>query len=156
MIRSVLTIIFAALVFVSCKKNNDSGCSPVDPASEAGQMAAFCNANGIMYTVDSNGIYYQIIDQGAGSTPNLNSVVTVTYTTSTLDGTLIEDKSTTPVTVPLNQFIEGWRIAIPYLQKGGHMKMVVPSALAYGCTGIAGIIPPNTPLYFDIVLVNVE
>jgi FKBP-type peptidyl-prolyl cis-trans isomerase FkpA len=156
MIRSVLTIIFAALVLVSCKKNNDSGCSPVDPASEAGQMAAFCNANGIMYTVDSNGIYYQIIDQGAGSTPNLNSVVTVTYTTSTLDGTLIEDKSTTPVTVPLNQFIEGWRIAIPYLQKGGHMKMVVPSALAYGCTGIAGIIPPNTPLYFDIVLVDVQ
>ncbi len=73
-----------------------------------------------------------------------------------LDGTLIEDKSTTPVTVLLNQFIEGWRIAIPYLQKGGHMKMVVPSSLAYGCTGIPGTIPPNTPLYFDIVLVNVE
>ncbi len=156
MMRNALAIIFAALVLIRCKKKNDSGCSPVSPASEAGQMAAFCIAQGIMYTVDTNGIYYQIINQGAGSTPNLNSTVTVTYTTSTLDGTLIEDKSTTPVTVPLNQFIEGWRIAIPYLQKGGHMKMVVPSSLAYGCTGIPGTIPPNTPLYFDIVLVNVE
>jgi FKBP-type peptidyl-prolyl cis-trans isomerase len=42
------------------------------------------------------------------------------------------------------------------MQKGGHMKMVVPSSLAYGCTGIPGVIPPNTPLYFDIVLVNVQ
>jgi FKBP-type peptidyl-prolyl cis-trans isomerase len=156
MMKSLLAIFFSTLVLISCKKNN-SGCSPVPPASEAAQMTAFCQAKGITYTVDSNGIYYQIIDQGAGSTPNMNSTVTVTYTTSTLVGTLVEDKSSTPVTLPLSQFIEGWRLAIPYLQKGGHIKMIIPSSLAYGCVGnSSGSIPPNTPLYTDLVLVNVE
>jgi FKBP-type peptidyl-prolyl cis-trans isomerase len=156
MIKNLLAVIFAALGLISCNKKNDAGCSPVSPQSEAAQMASFCQSKGISYTVDSNGIYYQIIEQGSGSTPNLNSIITITYTTSTLDGVVIEDKSTTPVTLPLSQFIEGWRLAIPYMQKGGHMRMVVPSSLAYGCTGIAGVIAPNTPLYFDIVLVNVE
>ena len=154
--KSLLAIFFSALVLISCKKNN-SGCSPVPPASEAGQMTAFCQAKGIMYTVDSNGIYFQIIDQGAGSTPNINSTVTVTYTASTLDGTVVADVSSSPVTLQLNEFIEGLRIAIPYLQKGGHIRMVIPSALAYGCTGSSsGNIPPNAPLYYDLVLVNVE
>ena len=105
--------------------------------------------------VDTNGIYYQIIDRGSGVTPNENSVITVTYTTATLDGNVIEDNTTNSVTLPLNQFIEGWRIAIPYIQKGGHIKMVIPSSLAYGCTGTDKV-APNSPLYNDVVLLNVQ
>jgi len=118
-------------------------------------MASFCTANSINFTVDTNGIYYQIIDQGSGIVPNQNSTITVTYVAETLDGNVIEDKSTTPVTAPLAKFIEGWRIAIPYIQKGGHIKMVLPSSLAYGCTG-SDIVAPNSPLYYDVVLSNVE
>jgi FKBP-type peptidyl-prolyl cis-trans isomerase len=118
-------------------------------------MASFCAAMGIIYTVDPNGIFYQIVDQGTGMQPDENSNITVTYTTSTLDGNVIEDKMNPPVTLPLNQFIEGWRIALPYIQKGGHIKMVIPSSLAYGCTGTNTVLP-NSPLYYDVVLINVE
>ena len=78
-----------------------------------------------------------------------------TTTISNYIGTFTEDQTATPVTATLNQFIEGWRIAIPYIQKGGHIKMIIPSSLAYGCTGNKSI-PPNAPLYYDVVLVNVN
>lgn len=153
--KNFTLLFFAAFIFISCNKKNDPACMPVSAQSEADAMAAYCTAHEINYTVDSNGIYYQIIDEGSGVTPNESSTITVTYTALTLDGNLIEDQTSTPVTAPLNQFIEGWRIAMPYIQKGGHIKMIIPSSLAYGCTGNNSI-PPNSPLYFDVVLVNVE
>jgi FKBP-type peptidyl-prolyl cis-trans isomerase FkpA len=154
--KKTITLIFIALNFIACKKKNDTACVPVDASAEAPQIAAFCTASSISYTVDSNGIYYQVIDEGAGAKPNENSVITVTYIATTLDGTVIEDKTSDPVTSPLSKFIEGWRIAIPYIQKGGHIKMIIPSSLAYGCTGIANVITPNSPLYYDVVLVDVQ
>lgn len=153
--KKIVTLLLTTLVFISCSKKNDSACMPTPPSAEASAMASFCTGNSINYTVDSNGIYYQVIDHGSGVVPNENSTITVTYVAETLDGTVIEDKSTTPVTAPLVQFIEGWRIAIPYIQKGGRIKMVIPSSLAYGCTG-SDIIAPNSPLYYDVVLANVE
>jgi FKBP-type peptidyl-prolyl cis-trans isomerase FkpA len=153
--KITLLLCFIAIFFLTCKKKNDTACTPVTADTEAPQIAAFCDANNISYTVDSNGIYYQVIDKGSGMTPNINSKITVTYTASTLDGVIVEQTST-PVSMPLSEFIEGWRIALPYIQKGGHIKMVIPSLLAYGCTGIPDRIAPNTPLYYDVVLLNVE
>ena len=151
-----LLFVCAALVIISCKKKNDSGCMPVSPQSESGAIQTFCNDYGIDYTIDSSGIYYQILDPGSGDRATIDSIVTVTYTTSLLSGDVIDDHSDSAITLPLNQFIEGWQIAMPYIQEGGHMKMVIPSALAYGCTGIPGFIPGNSPLYYDVVLVKVS
>jgi len=154
--RCVCLILILTAFALSCNKKNDVACMPVSPDDEAAQIASFCNAHSISYNTDSNGIYYQIIEQGSGIRPDMNSAITVTYTTATLDGSIIEDNTANAVTKPLSDFIEGWRIALPYLQKGGRIKMVIPSALAYGCTGIENLIPPNTPLYYDVVLINVE
>lgn len=155
LMKNFLLIALITIAFIDCKKN-DSGCTPVSPASEATMMANFCVTNGINATVDSNGIYYEVIIAGSGVKPNLNSLITVTYTASTLDGEIVENKSSTPVTEYLNRFIDGWQLALPYIQKGGRIKMVVPSVLAYGCTGVKNLIAPNSPLYYDIVLTDVE
>lgn len=153
--RNTIILLFTAFTFITCNKKNDSACIPASAASEGPEIASFCNAHGINYMVDTNGIYYQVIDPGSGVTPNANSTITVTYTTSTLEGNVVEDNTTSSVTIPLSQFIEGWRIAIPYIQKGGHIKMVIPSSLAYGCTGTNNV-APNSPLYYDVVLLNVQ
>ncbi|KAF0237877.1 MAG: FKBP-type peptidyl-prolyl cis-trans, partial [Chitinophagaceae bacterium] len=65
------------------------------------------------------------------------------------------DASATPITFPLANVIEGWKIAIPLVRAGGRIKMVIPSALAYSCVGTNGI-AGNSPLFFDVTLVAVQ
>ncbi|MEQ1623714.1 MAG: FKBP-type peptidyl-prolyl cis-trans isomerase, partial [Sediminibacterium sp.] len=82
--------------------------------------------------------------------------VYVTYSGKLLNGTEF-DKGTNPSLTgwTLNQLIDGWKIGLPLLKKGGKIKLVVPSSLAYGCSG-SGSIPSNSPLYFEISLVDVQ
>ncbi|HEY2726016.1 MAG TPA: hypothetical protein VGI61_02505, partial [Parafilimonas sp.] len=104
--KKIFTFFVAVLIFAACKKQHDGGCAPVTHASESASIASYCSANGINATIDSNGIYYQVIDQGSGSKANMDSVITVTYSTSLLDGQVIDTTHfVTPVTLPLNQFI---------------------------------------------------
>ncbi len=142
------------LTGISCLKGGD-GCSNKTPASEAGTIQAYCTAQGITATQHSSGLFYQIINPGSGPTPNANSVVSVRYTGKFLDGTVFDSRTGTPLALGLSNLIQGWQIGLPLLQKGGSIKMVVPSALAYGCQG-AGTIPANTIVYFEIDLVDVQ
>ncbi len=155
--KSIIVLIIGITILASCKKQHDDACIPVKATDEAASIATYCHANGITYTVDSNGIYYQVIDPGSGAKPNINSTIKATYSTTLLTGQIVDTSHTTdPITLPLSQFIEGWRIAIPYIQQGGHIKIVIPSALAYGCTGIQNVVPANAPLYYDVLLLNVS
>lgn len=153
----IYTAALTLLVFTfsACKKNQ-TVCLASQPAAESVALAEFCTANGINYTVDANGIYYEILQQGIGSFPANDSLITVAYTSSDLNGNIYNLVTAGNPTIDyLKNFIEGWRLALPYIQKGGHIKMVVPSSLCYGCTG-SDAVPPNTPLYFDIYLIDVS
>lgn len=144
-------VIFSLLL--SCGKQ-ESGCQPKPPASEKADMVAYCTNNNIAYTEHSSGILYQIITQGSGNTPTVNNTVSTVYTGKLLNGTTF-DATANPVSFSLGGVIEGWKIAIPLIQKGGRILMVIPSALAYSCTG-SGAIPPNSPLFFDVTLTDVR
>ena len=145
-----------ATLFIACGKQ-DKGCEPVTPASEKAAMAAFCQANGINFTEHSSGILYEIIAPGSGITPNSSNLIYVVYTGTLLNGTVFDAKAN-PVDFNLSgNLIEGWKIAIPLIKKGGRIKIVIPSALAYTCIGSSdGSIPPNSPLFFDITLTDVK
>lgn len=149
----------AALAFWGCVKSNSGTgtCTPILPSAEETQIAAFCAANGIFYTKDTNGIFYQIIDTGTGVNPTLTSSISVTYQATLLNGALVDSTIAGHVfSANLSSLIPGWQIAIPYIKKGGHMKMVIPSALCYSCYGTNdGHIAPNSIIYFDLNLVNV-
>ena len=80
--------------------------------------------------------------------------VTVTYVAKYLNGDVF-DSTTAPVVLPLATLILGWQYGLPKIQPGGRIKLLIPSALAYGCEGTSNI-PPNTPVYFDISLISVS
>lgn len=52
-------------------------------------------------------------------------------------------------------FVLGIRNLIPKLKKGGYGEVYIPSAVAYGTTGNVNI-PGNTPLIFELHLVDVK
>ena len=150
-----LSLILLLLINVSCFKNADK-CSPRTPASEAAAMNAYAAGNGITPTVDPSGLFYQILDPGTGAAVTATSKIFITYTGKRTDGTVFDSQSNSSLTGwPLNQLIEGWRVGIPLIKAGGHILLVVPSSMAYGCQGY-GAIGPNTILFFDITLVDVQ
>lgn len=51
--------------------------------------------------------------------------------------------------------IAGWSEGLSYMKKGEKMKILIPSKLAYGESGY-GAIAPNTPLIFELNLVEVK
>jgi FKBP-type peptidyl-prolyl cis-trans isomerase len=154
-IPAFVLVLSTIIVLVSCGKK-DSGCISVNPDSEKSQLISFCTANNISYTQHSSGLLYQILSQGTGTTPTLTSKIFITYRGTFMNGNVFDSLTNASSSGwPLSSLIEGMRIGVPIIQKGGHIKLVIPSSLAYGCNG-AGTIPPNTPIFFDINLVDVQ
>lgn len=152
-------LLIASLVIVSCSissclKDKESACEAVAPETEASKMKAFCEAQNINYSTLNSGIFYEIIAPGEGVAPTSDSRVTVNYTGALLSGEVF-DKSTAPVTFGLSGLIAGWKQGLPLIKKGGHIKLVIPSYLGYGCTAMPGL-PANSVLYFDISLIDVQ
>ena len=156
-ILSLFLIIAGIAILSACSKsdNNDpqsTACTikasykDDSSATQRAQMIAFCNNNGITYTIHPSGILYQIITPGDTAKPNLCSSLTMTYAGKLMTGIQF-DKGT--ITYPLKDLIVGWQIAVPLIGKGGKIKMVIPSSLAYG-PNANGSIPANSPLYFEM------
>ena len=137
------------------KSSSSQSCTPATVASEEPEMTAYANTNGINAIRHSSGLYYEIISPGSGATPSATSKVFVTYTGKLLDGRTFDSETDASKTGwVLNTLIPGWQIGLPLIQKGGEIKLIVPSSLGYACGGAP--LPPNSVLYFDIQLVDVQ
>ena len=55
-----------------------------------------------------------------------------------------------------NQAIPGIEESIITLKVGNIARIVIPPEKAYGTIGISGLIPPNSPLYFEVEILDVE
>jgi FKBP-type peptidyl-prolyl cis-trans isomerase len=108
--------------------------------------------------VTPSGLQYTIRRRGDGPTPGPDATVTVNY-----HGTFINNKKFDssydrfePLTINLKNVIAGWQEGLQLMPVGSEYKLYVPSALAYGDTGFAEIIPPHAVLIFDIELLSIE
>jgi FKBP-type peptidyl-prolyl cis-trans isomerase FkpA len=100
---------------------------------------------------DSSGLYYQVVKQGTGGSPDINSVVTVNYTCGLIGGRMYDKGS--DFSSPLSGLVKAWQIGMPHVKAGGNIVLYAPSRLAYGAGG-AGPIPENAVLVFDIDLTS--
>ncbi len=133
----------------------DNTCQPKTVQSEDAAMQALVATNGMTATRHSSGMYYEIVNPGTGATPTINSSVSVIYVGKLADGTVFDQPPNPTPLYPVNNFITGWQLGLPLIREGGVIKLVIPSSLAYGCTQ-AGTIPPNSILYFEVGLVDVQ
>ncbi len=153
-ILSILSVSLLLVVNTGCIKGEDP-CTPRSVQNEQAAMTTFATTNGINATVHTSGINYEIISQGSGVNPTLQSTLTVNYVGKYMDGSIFDQTTTTPAVFPLSNVIAGWQIILPLIQKGGRIKMIIPSSLAYGCAGYRSV-PPDAILFFDVTLVDVQ
>jgi len=152
--KMFLISLVSLVVLTGCLK--DDSCQPKTVQSETATMLNYANANGITPTTHSSGMLYQIVSAGAGATPTATSTVTVRYTGKLMNGTIFDSNATgSPISFGLNQVIKGWQLGLPLIKKDGVIKLIIPSSLAYGCTGY-GSIPGDAVLYFEIQLIDVQ
>ncbi len=157
-------LLFASLLIVSCSgcSKHEMGCTSVKPEAEEPKILAYAAKDSINATKHSSGIYYQIVNPGNGNTPTRNSTIKVAYVGKLLNETIFNQGSNeNKEPWALSSFIEGWQIGIPLIKKGGRIKLIIPSAYAYGCNPTKDdngnvLIPGNSVLFFDINLIDVQ
>ena len=55
-----------------------------------------------------------------------------------------------------NQAIPGIEESLITLKVGNIARIIIPPEKAYGTNGISGLIPPNSPLYFEVEILDVQ
>lgn len=102
------------------------------------------------------GVLYTSVKEGSGKQPAATDRVKVNYRGTLTDGTEFDSsyKRHEPATFPLNQVIPCWTEGVAQMKVGGKAKLVCPPDAAYGKSGRPGI-PPNSPLLFDVELLEV-
>lgn len=104
-----------------------------------------------------SGLAYKITKEGTGAMPKAEDNVKVHYHGTLVDGTVFDSSKDRgePVTFPLNRVIKGWTEGLQKVKTGGSIKLVIPSALAYGDGGVPPKIPGGATLVFEVELLEI-
>lgn len=110
----------------------------------------------------SSGLYIVTKKAGSGALPQAGQQASVIYKGTFLNNRIFDqsrpgaDGKIEPLTFSLGrgQVIPGWDEGIGLMRKGQKAILLIPSALAYGPTGALNTIPPDTPLRFDVELID--
>jgi peptidylprolyl isomerase len=99
---------------------------------------------------------------GSGETPKPGQQVTASYTGMLLNGTKF-DSNVDPQFGHVEPFsfnimqgnvIQGWDFGFSYLNKGAKAVLYIPSNLAYGENSPSPSIPANSPMIFEVELID--
>jgi len=150
----VLLLLIVTVCFYAACKTDPAYNTATQLKIDDDSIAKFIVNNNILNTSKTaSGLYYQIISPGTGSYvyDKVTDSVYIHYVARLLTGVLYDSTSTNlvPTGLVLGNVIQGWQEGIPLVQPGGHIRLLVPSPLAYQ-NRIIGILPKNTILDFDI------
>lgn len=163
MVKLLTGCLLLALLFCSCLKK-DVGCpykveNKIAPVSEEQAILNYLSSNSLTATKHGSNMYYEIVQVGTGITPGLCSNVIVQYTGKLANGNVFDSKNAAAFT--LGSLIEGWKIGLPLIKKGGTIRLYIPPTLGYGSVDVkdgsgAVVVPANSILIFDITLSDVQ
>lgn len=161
--RRVVGIVLAGLVGVAgCGNSGTDGSgngSDVSFDMEAVDFAPETNVVLDRMERRPSGLYVEDLREGEGAVAAAGNRVAVHYTGWLPDGTQFDSSrdSAEPFqfTLGAGQVIRGWDEGVAGMREGGERRLVVPPELAYGSQGAGGVIPPDSPLVFEVELVEV-
>lgn len=154
-----LLSLLAITAFVACNKKDET---PFDPIAQAAKddklITDYIAANSITNTKkdDTTPLYYKILEPGTspGDTIKLDDRMNITYEGKLLNGLVFDSaEKTTLSDYRLQNLIDGWKIGLRKISKGGKIQLFVPSAMGYK-NFPTGDIPANSVLVFTVTLHN--
>jgi FKBP-type peptidyl-prolyl cis-trans isomerase FkpA len=159
-IKYFILIACIAACFTACKKGNDSENFDVEAQYQKDTTAirSFLVANKIVALKEpKSGVFYQILNPGTGNFVYTSSTyVTANYTGRLLDGTQFDSSKGTAKEFALSRVIAGWQIGVPFVQKGGSIRLFIPSYYGYGNVNQGNSIPANSVLDFTIDVTDLK
>ena len=101
----------------------------------------------LSYTVHASG-------PASGETAKRRDIVTVDYTLTLLDGTVVDSSVSRgePATFPLNQLIPAWQVLVQLMRPGDDWSFYVPPQYGYGSVA-RDKLPANSFLVFRVKLI---
>jgi FKBP-type peptidyl-prolyl cis-trans isomerase FkpA len=112
----------------------------------------------ITATPTASGLFYLETKSGQGDFPKNNSIVTIDYEGSLLDGRVFTHQ-TEPFDFKLDDpdIFPGIVEGVKKMRAGGEARIIVPWDIGYGADGsLDGLIPPYTTIIFDIKLMGIR
>lgn len=98
--------------------------------------------------------------EGTGYEVKSGDIVSIHYTGTFEDGSMFDSsrdrKEPFETAIGEGFVIKGWDEGVLGMKVGGQRKLVIPYDLAYGESGIPGVIPPKSTLIFDIELLEIK
>lgn len=112
-------------------------------------------AEGVVTT--PSGLQYKVLQEGTGSTPGPEDMVSVHYTGKTIDGNKFDSSYDRgePAQFRVNNVIRGWVEGLQLMKEGSRMMLYIPYDLAYGERGAGNVIKPFETLIFEVELLEV-
>ena len=104
-----------------------------------------------------SGLQYEMLREGDGPSPTATDQVVLHYRGTLTDGSQFDSSYDRgePATFPVNGVIPGFGEALQLMSVGGHIRVTIPSELAYGEAGAGDVIGPNETLVFEIELLEI-
>lgn len=147
----VLAFFALAVILFSCNSYSKEEKTQFDSKIEK-----YLKKSAIPYKKSESGLYYHILEEGAGDYIKATDEVSFHYTGRLLNGKVFDERfKDSLMTFKVKELIMGWQEAMLYLKKGGKIKLIVPPQLGYGNYDLEKI-PQHSTLLFDLEVVEVN
>ncbi|MCZ4245254.1 FKBP-type peptidyl-prolyl cis-trans isomerase [Pedobacter punctiformis] len=144
---ALFSLLAAAVLFTSCKKEYESIESVDDTA-----IQAYIKKNNLNMTKDATGVYYQVVTPGTGDVfANKDSVYFTYQEKSITDATTYYTSPTYGVSgtyfgYMIGTFNGSWGKALIGQKYGAKVRLLIPSHLAYGKNGNTSLNVPSNAI----------
>lgn len=109
--------------------------------------------------VSGTGLYYSIYKKGNGKRAETETIATIKYKVSLLDGIFCYDSDSLGVKtfkIGSSYVEDGLEEGILLMQEGDKAHFIIPPYMAYGLSGDNNKIPPRSIIVYDVELLKVS